>query len=325
MKKLAVVGIAVAVTLCGACAKKEKSPKDLPPAAGSGAKPLPDIPNLKPAGSGSAEGSGAGSVVTADAAVTGTLQAREEVSVAAKSSGTILKILVDENTKVKQGQLLFQLDSRDQQLARQQASNQLAGAQLQLKTAQREYDRIKGLVAQNALPQQQLDQLESQVEGARLQIAGAKNAIAMSSKQIGDASVRSPLSGVVTKKLMAVGEYATMMPPSPVVIVQDQSSLELKFRLPERTLTSVKTGDAVTVRLPSLTQVRRASVAQISPMVDPRTRTIELTAVLDNCDGGLRPGLTAEVILGAPTGDLTAPACQKAVAGGTAPKAKSAP
>jgi RND family efflux transporter MFP subunit len=248
-------------------------------------------------------------VVTAEAAVTGTLQAREEVAVAAKSSGTIMSIGVDENSKVKKGQLLFQLDSRDQQLARQQAANQLAAAELQLKTAKREYDRIQGLVAQNALPRQQLDQLEAQVEGAKLQIAAAKNAIAMASKMIGDASVRSPLAGVVTRKLMNVGEYATMMPPSPVVIVQDQSSLELKFHLPERTLVSVKSGDAVTVTLPSLDQVRRAAVAQISPMVDPRTRTIELTAVLDNCDGGLRPGLTAEVALGAPTGTVTAPAC----------------
>lgn len=311
MNKLAIVVAAVAA-LSGACAKKDKSPKELPPATGTGAKPLPELPDLKPAGAGAAGGTGAGSVVTADAAVTGTLQPREEVSVAARSSGTILSILVDENSKVKKGQLLFQLDSRDQQLMRQQASNQLAGAQLQLKTAQREYDRIKGLVAQNALPQQQLDQLEAQVEGAKLQIAAARNAIAMSSKQIGDASVRSPLSGVVTKKLMNVGEYATMMPPSPVVIVQDQSSLELHFRLPERTLTSVKPGDAVTVKLPSLTQVRRAEVAKISPMVDARTRTIELTAVLDNCDGGLRPGLTAEVVLGAPAGEVTVPACQKA-------------
>jgi membrane fusion protein (multidrug efflux system) len=306
MSKLAAVAVAVAIALAGGCTKKEKSSKDLPPAAGSGAKPLPEIPDLKAAGSGSA----AGSVVTAEAAVTGTLQPREEVSVAAKSSGTILKILVDENSKVKQGQLLFQLDSRDQQLMRQQATNQLKGAELQLKTAQREYDRIKGLVAQNALPQQQLDQLESQVEGAKLQIAAARNAIAMSSKQIGDASVRSPLAGVVTRKLMNVGEYATMMPPSPVVIVQDQSALELKFRLPERTLTSVKKGDAVTVTLPSLGQVRRADVAQISPMVDPRTRTIELTAVLDNCDGGLRPGLTADVALGAPAGNVVTPACE---------------
>lgn len=320
MNKIAVVAVTLAIA--AGCGKKDKSPKDLPPATGSGAKPLPEIPDVKPAGS--AAGSGAGSVVTVDAAVTGTLEAREQVAIGPKGSGTILAVYVDENSKVKKGQVLFQLDSRDQQLMKRQAMTQLRGAELQLKTAQREYDRLKGLVAQNALPQQQLDQLEAQVDGAKLQIEAAKNSIAMTSKQINDAAARSPLTGVVIKKLMNVGEYATMMPPSPVVIVQDQATLELKFRLPERTLTSVKPGDPVTVKIPSLTQVRQAEVALISPMVDARTRTIELTAVLANCDGGLRPGLAAEVSLGAPQGDTVAPECGKPAPRGT-PKARKAP
>ena len=324
MKKLAV--IAVALALAGGCGKKTKSAKDLPPATGSGAKPLPTLPDLKPTG---AEAGGAGAStpasVTAGATVSGTLQAREEVVVGAKSSGTILVVHVDEGSKVKKGQVLFQLDSRDQQLMKRQAMTQLRGAELQLKTAQREYDRIKGLVGQNALPQQQLDQLEAQVDGAKLQIEAAKNSIAMSSKQINDAAVRSPLAGVVIKKLMNVGEYATMMPPSPVVIVQDQATLELKFRLPERTLTSIKQGDAVTVTIPSLSQTRQAEIAQISPMVDPRTRTIELTAVLPNCDGGLRPGVAAEVALGAPAGELTAPACGAPATARATAKARKAP
>jgi hypothetical protein len=77
MKKLVAIAITAAVAFTGACAKKDKSAKDLPPAAGSGAKPLPELPDVKPAGSGA--GAAGGSAVTADAAVTGTLQPREEV------------------------------------------------------------------------------------------------------------------------------------------------------------------------------------------------------------------------------------------------------
>ena len=58
MKKLAVVVVATAALLSGACGNKDKSAKDLPPAAGSGAKPLPELPDLKPAGSGSGSGPG---------------------------------------------------------------------------------------------------------------------------------------------------------------------------------------------------------------------------------------------------------------------------
>lgn len=301
-----------AVASLGACKHKDKSAAKLPPPSGAGAAPLPEIEAIK-----AAAHAATGDALAPGAVVAGTLQARSEVAVAPRGSGTILLVAVDEGSRVKKGALLFQLDSRDAQLMKKQAMNQLAGAELQLRTAQREYDRMKGLVGQNAFPQQQLDTLEAQVDGAKLQIVAAQTSIAMASKAINDAAARSPLTGVVIKKLMSAGEYATMMPPSPVVIVQDQTLLDLKFRLAESALSSVKTGDPVTLTVPSLAQIRAATIAMISPMVDPRTRTIELTATVDNCDGGLRPGLAAEVALGAPTGAVTAPDCGK--------RARSAP
>jgi RND family efflux transporter MFP subunit len=301
------VAATLALLAAGGCKKSKDGAKNLPPATGSGAKPLPELPAVGSAGSGSASGSAVPD--TGPSAVSGTLEPREQVQVAPKASGTITNVSVDEGSKIKKGDVLFRLDSRDAQLMKKQAQTQLASAQLALKTAQREYDRIKGLVAQNAVPGAQLDPLEAQVEGSKLQITAARNSIAMADKAIGDATVRSPLTGVVIKKLMSVGEYATMMPPSPVVVVQDQSSLELRFHLPERSLTSLHQNDPVTVAIPSLGVTRVATIAQISPQVDPRTRTIEATALLDNCDGALRPGLAAEVSLGTPASDATVPDC----------------
>jgi len=51
------------------------------------------------------------------------------------------------------------------------------------------------------------------------------------------------------------------------------------------------------VTVPALGASRKATIALVAPSVDPRTRTVELTAVLDNRDGALRPGLTADVEL----------------------------
>jgi RND family efflux transporter MFP subunit len=325
MKKLAIIVAALTLSL-SACKKKEAGTPDLPPATGEGAKPLPEIPDMtgKTPEPGLATDPDKSPPVSS--AVTGTLDAREQVAVAAKSSGTIKVLNVDENSRVKKGDVLFRLDSADAQLMRKQAATQLSGAKLQLKTAQREYDRISGLVAQNAMPAAQLDQLEAQVEGAKVQITVAQNSIAMANKQIADATVRSPLSGVVIKKLLSVGEYATMMPPSPVVIIQDQSALEVKFHLPERSLSELEQGDPVTVTVASLGITRAAKITQISPMVDPRTKTIELTAMLDNCSGDLRPGLSAEIALGAPAaGAGDAPVCGKAAAAKPPAAAKSAP
>jgi membrane fusion protein (multidrug efflux system) len=85
-----------------------------------------------------------------------------------------------------------------------------------------------------------------------------------------------------------------------VLIVQNQSQLELKFRLPERSLATVAPGGAITARFEALGAARPAKVLRINPTVDPRTRTFEVVAVLDNADGALKPGLLAEVDL-APT------------------------
>jgi membrane fusion protein (multidrug efflux system) len=170
-----------------------------------------------------------------------------------------------------------------------------------LRTQETEPARISTLVAQNAAPRQQLDQLEASVEAAKVQISAAENAVAMASKAIGDATVRAPIDGVVLEKRLSVGEYATMMPPTPVLVLQDQATLELKFRLPERILASIRKGDKVTVAIPALEVARDAVISEVAPMVDTRTRTIELTAVLDNADGALRPGLMAEVKLQGPS------------------------
>ena len=103
----------------------------------------------------------------------------------------------------------------------------------------------------------------------------------------------------MTAKLKNEGEMATMMPPTVVLVVQDQSVLELRFRLPERSLAEVKVGEAVTAKFEALGVTRQAKVTRIQPVVDPRTRTVEVVAEVPNPDGALKSGLLAEVELGA--------------------------
>jgi RND family efflux transporter MFP subunit len=301
LRRLLPVLLLSSLALAG-CKKSEGGKGDLPPATGDGAAPLPEIPGFKNVDAAPQGG------VADTGQTTGSLEAKQQVSVAPKASGTIVDIKVDEGSKVKKGDVLFRLDSRDAQLAKKSAETQLKGAKLQLKTAQIDYDRISGLVAQNAASKVQLDAVEANLVSAMVGIQVANNSIAVANKAIGDATVRSPIDGVVIQKVMSVGEYATMMPPSPVVILQDQSSLEVKFGLPERSLATIKPKDAVTVSIPAIGATREATIAQISPMVDAKTRTVQITVVLDNKDGSLKPGMMAEVSMGATPAETPKPA-----------------
>jgi multidrug efflux pump subunit AcrA (membrane-fusion protein) len=109
--------------------------------------------------------------------------------------------------------------------------------------------------------------------------------------------VRSPIDGVVVAKLKSEGEMATMMPATIVLVIQDQSTLELRFRLPERALRYVKIGASVKARFDALGVDREAKVTRIQSAIDAQTRTVEIVVELPNKDGALKAGLLASVEL----------------------------
>ncbi len=306
MRRLRSLLLIAAVALLGlapaaGCKKSEGGNADLPPATGPGAPPLPELPTFAASG-----GEGA-TVGASESKTTGVLVAASQVVVGTRSSGVIVEIKFDEGDQVKKGDVLFRLDSRDAQLMRTSAANVLKSAKLQQTAAQREHDRAKLLFEQNALPRQQWDQVQTTLDASAIAVAQAQNALAMASKQIADATVRSPITGVVIKKAANVGEYAAMMPPTPVLVLQDQATLELRFRLPERALAVLGAKDLVEVTLPALGVTRKVAIQRSSTSVDPQTGTIEFIAVLDNADGALMPGLMAEVSLGAAPAPAAAP------------------
>jgi multidrug efflux pump subunit AcrA (membrane-fusion protein) len=125
----------------------------------------------------------------------------------------------------------------------------------------------------------------------------AEVTLAMADKTLTDAAVKSPIDGVVTAKQKNEGEMATTMPPTVVLVVQDQSVLELHLRLPEHALGQVKVGDVVTARFDAVGAVRQARVSRINPAVDTHTRTVEVVADIPNKDASLKSGLLASVEL----------------------------
>ena len=285
--------IAVALVLAG-CGKDQKAAdrKVLPPATGSGAAALPVLPALnKPAEPAATAGSPRKS--------TGTLLPHSEVAVVARASGVVVELGVDVGARVKKGQVVFRVDDRNAVLRLAQAQTQLASAELQVKTTEVEYRRSKLLFEQQAVTQQHWDQISAQLDAARVAVAQARNGVAVASKAVVDATARAPIDGVVVARPISFGDYVSDAPPTHVLVLQDQATLDLKFRLPEQALTSVHTGDAITVSLPALGVSRKAKISIVAPSIDPRTRTVEITAVLDNRDGALRPGLMADIALDA--------------------------
>jgi len=277
----------------GACGKDADGKQALPPATGAGAAPLPKLPVV--AGVRSSPAAAISSVRKS----TGSLLPHAEVAVVAQARGVVVALAVEVGARVARGQVVFRIDEREATLRLAQAQTQLAAANQQLASIEVEHRRTKALFEQQAASSQQWDQSSAQVDAAKVAVAQAQNGVAVAAKAVADTTARSPISGVVVARPVSLGDYVSDAPPTQVLVVQDQATLDLKFRLPERALATLRVGDALTVTLPALGVSRPATIAIVAPRVDPRTRTVELTAVLDNRDGALRPGLMADVELAA--------------------------
>jgi len=273
----------------GGCAKKEL-PK-LPPAVGEGAPPVTKVPTLE-----ELEKQGPAVVKAAGTrAGTGSLQALHYAALGPKVTGNLAAIMVDEGDRVKKGQVLFRIDASQAEIGVEQAKAALAAVKVQLASAQLELDRTTKLRERGSVPEGVYDQVKAQVDALTSQAAQAQAAVSMAQRHVSDGVVTSPIDGIVSEKRMNVGETATLMPPSVVLIVQHIDVLELRARLPETALKTVREGAEITVRFPATDESRPVKIKRIAPTVDVRTRTIEIVAEIPNADHRLKAGMLAEV------------------------------
>ena len=213
----------------------------------------------------------------------------------------ITRLTVNEGDRVRKGQVLFSLDSAQVELAVAQANAALASAKVQAESAPDAVRARSRHCASAALrPPDAFDQAKAQVEARAAWWCRPRPRCETAAHRLNNMVVTSPLAGVVTEKRMNVGENATLMPPSIVLVIQNVDMLELHARLPEMALrVCVKAAPSRRVCQPCAS--RDVKVKRIAPTVDPRTRTIEVVAELDNSDHRLLAGMLVEVSYGQPS------------------------
>jgi len=283
-----------AILMVAACSSSEAKKPGLPPAKSGTTTVIPGPPTK-------AEEKAVPSALAALAGrYVATALPKHSAELGPKMSGTLSAVLVDEGDKVKKGQVLFRLNTQSVQLNISQADTALAGAKIARDNAERELGRQKQLAAKGTISAAVLERAESQFNSATNAVSQAEVGLSMARRGNSDSSVVSPIDGIVTKKLKSVGETVTMMPPTPVVLIQDHSTIEIRTRIPETALTKIHEGDWISVDFTAIDVIRPAKIVRIQPNVDPATRTIEIVADLENKDFTLRPGMYVEVELNPP-------------------------
>jgi RND family efflux transporter MFP subunit len=297
--------------------KSQAEGNGLPPSAGSGSAPAPVIPKLAEIASAAV---GAASTDTA-AAWTGSLYARHEAQLGPKMSGNLSQITVEEGDHVKKGQLLFRLDGAQASLGVEQAKAAVASAQVGLDSAKLDLTRATELFMKGSIAPASFDQAKAAFDRGQTGLNQAKVGLQVAQRGLADTAIYSPIDGVVTDKLKSLGETVTMVPPTTVLVVQEVDKLELRAHVPEKALASLKTGTFLRVKAAGIS--RDVAVKRVNPTIDPRARTVEVVADVDNADGKLKVGMLVEVALRGETSQAAAPEDEPKLAGAVEPGAKA--
>jgi RND family efflux transporter MFP subunit len=231
-------------------------------------------------------------VYAADAVI----EAVRQATVAAQLSGTVTQILVDAGDRVKKGQVLARIDTRetDSQVAAGRAG--VAQADALLAQARQNLDRTKSLLEKNFVSQSALDKAESDYNAAKAAADVARAGQAHADTARSYAELRSPIDGVVTRRLMEPGEVAA--PGRGVVAVHDPSALRAVGNLPQYVMPKVATVTRARVELPQLNRTVDATKVTVLPASDARLLSTQIRADLSASDSAaVAPGAAAKIFV----------------------------
>ncbi|MDP2316936.1 MAG: efflux RND transporter periplasmic adaptor subunit [Pseudomonadota bacterium] len=239
--------------------------------------------------------------------VAGTLRARHEADVVADVPGRVEAILADVGTQVRKGDILARLESRDAALQVEQAQASLAMAEAGRETALRDYTVAQAVAGVGGITDAQLVAARSRSASSDAQVLQAKAALGMARERLADATLRSPIDGVVTHRATDVGRMVS--PGVAAFVVQDLGALELVVSVDERTAARLQAGGGVTIVSDHATDIPAASVRTVSPALDAQTRKAEVVIELGAVAGLLPHGTaTAVLLLGQRAGAVAVPA-----------------
>ena len=231
-------------------------------------------------------------------AVSGALKASESAIVKARVAGELQELSVREGDRVQAGQVIARIDQTEYQARVRQAQQQADAAKAQVDIAQRQFDNNQALVNQGFISQTALLTSQASLNGATATHAAALAALDLANKSLADATLRSPLSGVVAQRLAQPGERVAI--EARLVEVINLSQLELEAALTAEDASLVRVGMTAQLKVEGVDTPITAKVLRINPSAQSGSRSILVYLGIQGREG-LRQGQFAQGSLGTQT------------------------
>ncbi len=243
--------------------------------------------------------------------LTGKVAGKAEVNLVPKIPGKVESVAVDVGDRVQAGQVLMRLESADIQAQVRQAEAGVAAAEsgllqaeLNLQDTARNYERMKLLYEQGAIPAAEFEKVEMGYKIARdqaeklapAQLEQARAALEAAQTAYSNTILTSPIAGIVAARNVDPGELAAQT--MPVFTVVNIDSVLVQVGASEQQVNKIKAGQEVNVLISAVSsEPFTGRVTSIGPAADPQTRTYPVKVEIANPDHLIKPGMFAEVDL----------------------------
>lgn len=206
----------------------------------------------------------------------GTFQPKQEVTVSAEAAGRVVKVLVDEGSRVSAGQTLAVVEG-------DKLDVNVANAQANYDNAKQNLQRYESAFQTGGVTQIQLDQ-------AKLQYETAKNNLKSSKINAGDVTIKTSVSGIVNARKIEPGSYVN--PGTPAFDIVNVSSLKLRVNVDEKNVAALRVGQTVDVSVSVYTDKSfTGRITFISPKSDGSLNFPVEIEVANTATNDLRAGM----------------------------------
>src|SRR5271170_5770796 len=243
----------------------------------------------------------------------GPITIEQQLDIVALPAGVIVALPVDVDSELQKDQVMARLDARELQADRSTTAHKVESLEADLKNWEselkvRESDLSRaeamhkaGINTQEAYDHSRYEVTASQyeVERQRGEMLSAQATLQSIDIELEKTEMLAPFRGVVSQRYVRLGQYVTI--GDKLFRLMGTSPLEVRFTLPATAVALLKRGDKVIVSAtPEFERTTTAMVTHISPVVDPGSNTIEVTAVLKEKLPALIPGTVASIQIASP-------------------------
>jgi membrane fusion protein (multidrug efflux system) len=218
-------------------------------------------------------------------AAIGSVAAVRGVTISADLPGLVSAIRFDSGKRVAAGDVLVELDTRQEQA-------QLTAAEADRDLKNLNLARAQDLSKQGVISKAEFDRADAEAKQAEAKVGEIRATIARK-------RIRAPFAGVLGIRQVNLGQY--LNGGDPIVPLQTLDPIYVNFSLPQQAVPQIKVGDTVHVRSEGIAGLEAdGKITAINAVVDEATRNVQVQASFDNPADQLRPGMfvTAEVVVG---------------------------